>query len=176
MRHLIFIEKFFWEIQMSSFTELWQNHPNVKGDTPILDRKTYENQCAINLSVCLIRSGLQIKNYKGVLSWQEGAPKYPIRAQELADWLSGASSTLRSQREVYTGKNFMGETGVNGKTGVVFFKNYWGAGNKGDHIDLWNGYRLTLPRSIIQIYLRFGNFGLGSDYKNSEQVWFWSVP
>lgn len=35
---------------MPAFVTRWSNHPNIKGDVPLLDKAVYENQCAINLS------------------------------------------------------------------------------------------------------------------------------
>jgi hypothetical protein len=77
------------------------------------------------------------------------------------------------------------KSALNGKTGIVYFKDYWQRtvnGNKesfrnrsGDHIDLWNGFRLAHPRSIVQMYLRIGSFGLGSDYSQAKEIWFWEV-
>ena len=47
------------------------------------------------------------------------------------------------------------------KTGIVFFRNSWGRGNQGDHIDLWDGSRV-----------RKG----GLDYfERSQEVWFWPI-
>jgi hypothetical protein len=74
---------------------------------------------------------------------------------------------------------------LNGKKGIIFFKDYWQrtiSGKKesfrnrtGDHIDLWNGFRLAHSRSIVQMYLRIGSFGLGSDHSQSKEIWFWEV-
>ena len=63
-----------------------------KGDAPLLDKKVYENQCAINLSAALIRSGISMNGYIGAWSWEKGKPKYAIRAQELANWLTTPAS------------------------------------------------------------------------------------
>lgn len=77
---------------MPAFATLWSNHPNIKGDAPLLDKKVYENQCAINLSAALIRSGISMNGYIGAWSWEKGKPKYAIRAQELANWLTTPAS------------------------------------------------------------------------------------
>ncbi|HVK54554.1 MAG TPA: T6SS effector amidase Tae4 family protein [Burkholderiales bacterium] len=65
-------------------------------------------------------------------------------------------------------------------TGIIFFQNYWGPGNQGDHIDLWNGARLTALDSWLRIHVRVGSFGLhslgfGSDLEKSASTWFWAV-
>lgn len=49
-----------------------------------------------------------------------------------------------------------------GRTGLVFFRNFWGEGNQGDHIDLWDGDELRA--------------GAPDYFERSEQVWFWPLP
>lgn len=158
---------------MTNFQKIWSNHPIIKGDDPVLDKKVYENQCAINLSAALMRSGIQLTGFGGALSWQKGAPKYAIRAQELADWLQTTFPRVPMKCEKVAPKEFSAK--LSQKRGIIFFQNYWGSGKQGDHIDLWNGSRLTHMRSLAQIYLRVGSFGLGSDYREAESVWFWGL-
>ena len=152
---------------------LWNNHPTIKGEPSLLDRGAYEYQCAVNLSAALIRSGVNMNSYRGQLSWQKGNPKYAIRAQELADWLASPVNQIFSKVEKYSGTEAFDK--IRGRSGVVFFQNYWGRSHQGDHIDLWNGYRLTNLRSFVQIYLRIGMIGLDADYKESQSVWFWPI-
>ncbi len=80
---------------------------------------------------------------------------------------------------------------VSGKKGIIFFKDYWQRthnGKKesfrnrsGDHIDLWDGSKITDWRSWARIHMRMGNFGLHdfvpgwSDLENSKAVWFWRI-
>lgn len=163
---------------MPAFASLWSNHPIIKGDTPVLDKNIYENQCAINMGAAWLRSGMTLSGYTGVLSWEKDKPKYPIRAQELANWFASAHSHLpRAQK--FGGKGVFEKIG--GKTGVIFFQNYWGPGNQGDHIDLWNGNRLTTLDSWLRIHARIGNFGMhslgfGSDLQKAQATWFWALP
>lgn len=164
---------------MPAFSTLWSNHPNVKGDTPILDKKNYENQCAINMGAAWLRSGMTLSGYMGVLSWEKDKPKYPIRAQELANWFTTPHSHLPFKLQKFRGKEVFEKIG--GKTGIIFFQNYWGAGNQGDHIDLWNGSRLTDWRTWARIHIRIGEYGLhnlgaGSDFQKAASVWFWAQP
>lgn len=56
------------------------------------------------------------------------------------------------------------------RRGIVFIKDFYGAPQTGDHIDLWNGWRLTRMSSPFAIYL-----GLGSDYSKGVAIWFWEV-
>ncbi len=167
---------------MLSFSKLWANHPNVKREAPLLNKIMYPNQCAINLHAALVRSGANAKTFRGQLSWQKNRPKYAIRAQELANWLAspfGRSSGVGMPLvQKFSGEEVFEK--IKGKRGIIFFQNYYqngyGPGNQGDHIDLWDGFRLTHIRSIPQIYLRFGPIAFGSDYEKSESVWFWKLP
>ena len=163
---------------MLSFTKLWANHPTVKGEQPLLDKKTYENQCAINLHAALERSGVNLKTFRGQLSWQKDKPKYAIRAQELANWLSSPFSGM-SKVQKFSGQEVFEK--IRRKRGIIFFQNYWGTGNQGDHIDLWNGSRLTDWTTWARIHMRIGSFGVHSirsdvsDFEKSQSVWFWSL-
>jgi hypothetical protein len=48
-----------------------------------------------------------------------------------------------------------------GRSGIVFFQDFWGTGNQGDHIDLWDG---TTVRTGARDY-----------FSRSREVWFWQV-
>jgi hypothetical protein len=66
------------------------------------------------------------------------------------------------------------------RNGIAFFQNYWGTDAQGDHIDLWNGSRLTDWRTWARINMRIGDFGLhnlgaGSDFQKAQSVWFWPL-
>jgi hypothetical protein len=163
---------------MLQFKTLWNNHPTIKGDAPLLNKGTYENQCAVSMHACLERSGADLKSFRGARSWEKGKPKYALRAQELANWLATPFSRLPTPVQKLSGKDVFEK--INGKTGIVFFENYWGPGNQGDHIDLWNGARLTALDSWLRIHARVGGFGLhslgfGSDLEKSASAWFWAV-
>src|SRR5690606_24209471 len=108
---------------MTNFQKIWSNHPIIKGDDPVLDKKVYENQCAINLSAALMRSGIQLTGFRGALSWQKGAPKYAIRAQELADWLQTTFPRVPMKCEKVAPKEFSAK--LSQKRGIIFFQNYW---------------------------------------------------
>ena len=163
---------------MPTFVQIWNNHPTVKGEEALLDKNIYSNQCAVNLYAALERSDINVKTFHGQLSWQKNKPKYAIRAQELANWL--AISTVSIYKvEKYSGKEVFEK--IKGRTGIIFFQNYWGIGNQGDHIDLWNGSRLTDWFTWIRIHARISSFGVHSvapisDFEKSQSVWFWFVP
>jgi len=158
---------------MPSFAALWANHPHVKGEGALLDRAVYADQCAINVSAAMMRAGIGFKSYRGTLSWQKDQPKYPIRAQELADWLSGPVSGFALRIEKYAGKN--GFETIAGRTGIVFVQNYRGPGHQGDHIDFWNGVRLTDRLSWARVHLYLSWEGVLSNMRNAEAIWFWPV-
>lgn len=157
---------------MPAFTTLWNNHPNIKGDTPVLDKQVYENQCAINMSAALLRSGVNMNSFHGVRSWEKDKPKYAIRAQELADWLAKQAPNLHAGFSKHSGKEVFDKIGK--KQGMIFFQNYWGPGMQGDHIDLWNGVRLTTLSSWPRIHLHLSGGGW-SDFRKSQSVWFWEL-
>jgi hypothetical protein len=164
---------------MPTFHKLWNNHPNVKGEDPLLDKSQYQNQCAINLYAALQRSGMNVKTFNGQLSWQKDKPKYAIRAQELANWLARPGTLPGAKIEKFSGKEVFKK--IKEKKGIIFFQNYWGTGNQGDHIDLWNGSRLTDWRTWARIHIRIGEYGLhnlgaGSDFQKAASVWFWALP
>jgi len=162
------------EIMQPSFATLWANHPNIKGDGALLDKDVYTDQCAINVGAAFIRSNLSLDSFHGVFSWQKDRPKYPIRAQELANWLDSGKAGLMSRTEKYTGKE--GFEKIANRTGIVFIQNYWGEGRQGDHIDLWNGSRLTALSSWFRIQLNMSWEGFMTDYRKGSAIWFWYVP
>jgi hypothetical protein len=159
---------------MPTFDTFWSNHPTIKGDAPLLDNKAYENQCAIGVSAALIRSGVDMKSYTGVWSWEKDKPKYAIRAHELAVWLSRQNPNLPTKVEKFSGKVVFDK--IKGRRGIIYFRHYWGPGNQGDHIDFWNGNRLTDWTSWIRIQGGIVIPGVWSDFEKSESVWFWPLP
>ena len=157
---------------MPRFPQLWNNHPNITDEGPLLDKKQYPNQCAVNMYATLQKSGVNVKSFYGQLSWQKDKPKYAIRAQELADWLASPANPVHTRVEKYSGEEVFDK--IKGRTGIIFFQNYWGLGNQGDHIDLWNGSRLTHWTSWLRIQLHISGGGW-SNYRQAETVWFWQI-
>jgi Type VI secretion system (T6SS), amidase effector protein 4 len=161
------------EIMQPSFATLWSNHPTIKGDDALLDKDVYKDQCAINVGAAFIRSSLSMESFRGVYSWQKDSPRYPIRAQELANWLDSGMSGLMARTEKYTGKE--GFDKIAKRTGIVFIQNYWGEGRQGDHIDLWNGSRMTELISYFRIQWHFSLEGVFTDMRLAQAIWFWQV-
>lgn len=154
---------------MVTFQTLWNNHPTTKGDAALLDVKAYPNQCAVRMHAWLERSGFDLKTFRGLRSWQKGKPGYALRAQELADWLASPFSKLPPV-EKYRGQEVFQKIGA--KTGIIFFQNYWGPGNQGDHVDLYNGSRLTDWRSWVRLRFRIVIPGVWEDLEKAQGVWF----
>ncbi len=114
-----------------------------------------------------------------------------IRAEELAKGLARYSVFIPGVQKVQkvNPEDFKGT--LRGKRGIIFFKDFWRRTNNGkkesfrnrsgDHIDLWNGHRITNWTSWARINMRIGRFGLHSisdewsDYEDSKAIWFWRV-
>ncbi|WP_295986702.1 T6SS effector amidase Tae4 family protein [uncultured Variovorax sp.] len=96
-----------------------------------------------------------------------------MRAQELAKWLDSGRAGLMSRTEKYSGKD--GFEKIAGRTGVVFIQNYWGEGRQGDHIDLWNGSRMTKRSSWFLIQWHISWEGVLTDMRQAQAIWFWPV-
>lgn len=113
-----------------------------------------------------------MKTFTGTLSWQKDRPKYAIRAQEMANWFA-RPGILQASVQKLSGKEAFGNMAA--KTGIVFFQNYWGPNEQGDHIDLWNGSRLADWTSWIRNQSGINIPGVWSDYKKAKAVWFWAM-
>lgn len=156
---------------MVRFSKLWENHPKIYGDNypcKVGDAKAFDNQCAIRLGISLERSGVNTKSFTGLRCWYRHSPRHILRAQELANWLSKSYSGFHHV-EKYSGSEAMSKIGS--RSGIIFFKNFFGSGRQGDHIDLWNGSRLTDWKSWFIF-----KFLDGSKYTGSEEIWFWPIP
>lgn len=158
---------------MPLFAQLWANHPTIRGDAPLLDPNAYPNQCAINLYAALERSGYSMSTFYGQMSWQKGKPRYAIVPRELAEWIS-ILKIISSKRENFSGDEAFEK--IDARRGVIFFKNCWGLGHQGDHIDLWNGNRLTRWTSWPRVNFNISWEGHFSNFRNSETAWFWEMP
>ena len=112
-----------------------------------------------------------------------------VRAEELSRWLGMTRIEGLGAVEDITGIDWQ-ET-IERRRGIVAFDNYWarssGESNRptGDHIDLWNGSRLTysagpsavatLGRSLgIPSFFPGTQYGY-SDLSNATKIKFWPV-
>lgn len=155
------------------FEQLWKNHPTISAsmfsdDAPCTHngKWAFDNQCAIRIGVSLQMSGVKLDSFKGARCWHGHHPAHILRAEELANWLKSPFSPFKQVTEF---QGISGFQNIKGKKGIIFFKNYYGPGNQGDHIDLWNGSRLTKFRTWFEFSTRNGR------HYSEAVVWFWPV-
>lgn len=168
---------------MVSFDTLWNNYPdkekiksqctNKQSD----DNKPFSDYCAIMLSECFIRSGVDLSQFKGNRCWSHQGKKHILLAEDLANGLkrhtpAGFNKSERIQPGSY-------QSALSDKTGVIFFRDYWQRGiesferRSGDHIDLWNKNEITSSGMFIRSLLEF--LGRVSDLNKSREIWFWEI-
>ncbi|NJO17840.1 MAG: hypothetical protein HC877_19545 [Thioploca sp.] len=143
------------------------------------------------MGTCLARCGVDTSKIPGVThcGYHKKPQGHVIRAEELANGLNRYTLVGIQKRQLIDPNEF--EKVLVGMTGIIFFKDYWQTeinGKKeefrnrsGDHIDLWNGSRLTDWTSWVRIHIRIGHFGLHSfvnglsDLRQSKSIWFWRI-
>lgn len=168
---------------MLTFKELWDNHPTITGeDDPCATngKKHFPNQCAIRVGVALTACGVDTTKIPGVRHcWQhDKSAGHVLAAEELAKGLTNYTIPGLGRVRKVDSENFTKE--LSGRTGIIFFKDYWQregeafANRSGDHIDLWNGARLTN-------WFAWANFQIENifisrpGYKRSKEIYFWEV-
>ena len=174
-----------------TFENLWDNYPDsdIEHQDPKTGKDVFGDHCAIHLSDSLFKCGVLLKAFTGVRCWhcpthskKLGKGIHAIRAQELADYLKKRPFAGCPKAQQYSGKDF--EKNVSGKTGIIFFKDYWRrsgeTGRTGDHIDLWNKNELASIGLILTWIRRtFSDFSEEylsmSDLKKSKSVSFWNI-
>lgn len=157
------------------FQRIWNNHPTAAtGETfPCRDvdgNPNFGNQCAILMGTCLLKSDL-LHGYDKSMCWYRGHVGHTLRAREVSDWMSRHPERfgpVEIRRNVTWGA-------FKGRTGFICFHNFWGEGNQGDHIDLWDGTGMV--RRATDPSLEGPGLADGAlDYfERSEEVWFWPV-
>ena len=160
------------------FNELWNNYPDSNPCNP-----KFKNQCAIKVGVALSKSGADTTKLvsKKRHCWFHGEENgHVLSAEELAKGLSGSSLPGLEKAIEIAGKNFKSK--IAGRKGIIFFENYWLRSEgrpsypTGDHIDLWNGQRLTDWSSWIRIQLGVVIPDVWSDLEKAPRVLFWNIP
>lgn len=153
---------------MCLFYRLWQNHPTGEFPCATGNKRNFDNQCSIRMGVCLEKSGINTTGWAVRRCWQHKNERgHILAAEELASVLYQKIIPGIKKAEKFSGKE--GFEKINGRKGIVFFKNFYGLNLQGDHIDLWNGWRLSSLVSAISIYTPWG-----SHYDKGE-IWFWEV-
>jgi len=127
----------------------------------------FDNQCAIRVGIALTKTKvLPSAGAAGVTQCWFGHPGegHTLRAEELAKYLSGIGGfgppTKFAGKAPKPGTD--AKAAMTGRQGVIFIKDFWGAGNSGDHIDIWS---------------KDGMLTGSLDYlPRAGQVWFWELP
>lgn len=180
-------------VEIVAFAKLWAAYP---GGHPYVDPKTgkpppgYDNQCAIKVSVAIHGVGVQMKSFRGAAVKVNGLPVASL-ASQLAEWLKlQPFCGLPMKPENVTGPNWQEK--IRHRTGIVYFANYWARNAReasddkptGDHIDLWNGSRLTATGmsffSTLGRRLGLNSLGAGTDWGYSDlgqstEILFWEL-
>jgi hypothetical protein len=179
------------------FLRIWQSYP---ADLPCVDKTGqpppgWGNQCAVKLGVALANAGVSFSAYPRGGRCPTGPADGPMigSAQNLANWLHSHPFSGCASRQMI--RNADWQRAVMGRTGIVFFKDYWrrpgetrGTGS-GDHIDLWNLRTLTPSwESFLRFYVGISrvpnldprtraedNLNWYSDLGKASEIWFWPV-
>lgn len=148
-----------------TFSDLWDNHPSTQTPperSPCRDaagNPNFENQCAIRLSVAFIAAGISLATFRGAFCWHGHGRTHILRVEELGSWMHSQPRTF-GRRERVRGTAATA-TRFAGRTGIIMCRNFWGRGNQGDHIDLWDGATMAQ--------------GAPDYIDRSQDVWFWPV-
>ncbi|MCX5541828.1 type VI secretion system amidase effector protein Tae4 [Paraburkholderia sp. CNPSo 3076] len=176
------------QLRAISFQELWSAYPDE--EDPFRDSKTGEvppyadNQCAIRLSIALHNVGVEMKSFRGEGQIRIDGKRTALRASEMAHWLNLKPFAGLPTPEDITGSDWQEK--IRGRTGIVFFSGYWArktdknGQTTGDHIDLWNGKKLTSPgmEGRVNSFMRF-TLGVSSawyaDLGKAKKILFWEI-
>lgn len=155
---------------MGLFGELWANHPALQTPAVIEPCSTngvsnHPNQCVIRLGVALTKSAVSLASYKGAFCWSGHGRSHPLRVEQMKAWLDSEEAWfIPNYAEKYK-RDAQGrqKSALNfvGRQGIVAFLNFWGPGNSGDHIDLWDGSSIA--------------HGDNSYFDRSQEIWFWHL-
>lgn len=116
------------------------------------------------MGVCLINSGISLASFRGACCWHGHGRNHFLRAEELMQWLNTKHAAFVDIAEIAKrDKQGRQKSAVNykGRRGIVVCRNFWGSGNQGDHIDLWNGIEMA-------------HGGLDF-FQRSQEIWFWEM-
>jgi hypothetical protein len=165
------------------FKQLWSNFPekeNIKTrcyNKQPASSAPFSDYCAIMLSEALIVSGFSMNGFKGKKCWSHDGMRHALLAEELANHLKSTHTPWLGKMEKLLPSTF--EKSIAGRSGIIFFKDYWKRRSEtfenrsGDHIDLWNGSRITSSSVFTREILEF--FGRVSDLNQSREIWFWEI-
>lgn len=151
------------------FDRLWANHPS--NQTPPEQNpcrqpdgtEAFANQCVIRIGEAMTRSGLSLASYPGAFCWFGHHRRHPLRVEEMVVWLNTTATgfSRRGQVSRIRGGHQKTHADFAGQRGVVAFLDFWGRGNRGDHIDVWDGARMAS--------------GNNDYFARSRAIWFWPL-
>jgi hypothetical protein len=135
------------------------------------------NQCAVRMSVALVRCGISLNAFtpRHRVHWSRPACRcnisHIVGAQELVNYLDRILGRFEKYRHRTLGD---APAGVANRRGIIFFRNCFrrerGGARVGDHIDLWDG---------TEYYNMKIRIGAGGDagaaaplFHRADQVWF----
>jgi hypothetical protein len=159
------------------FKELWNNYPNESAC-----KKEFTNQCAIKLGAALAKTGVDTTTLVPANRhcwYHKNSEGHILAADELARGLKKIKLSGVSPAIAVTGANFKAR--LAGKKGIVYFEDYWlratdNLGSPtGDHIDLWNGSRLTDWKSWVRIQFGLVIPEVWSDFEKAKTILFWKI-
>lgn len=160
------------------FKDLWKNYPE---DAPC-DKKLFSNQCAIKVGSALAKCGVKTTTLvpKKRHCWHHKENEgHVLSASDLAAGLRNAKILGIAPSVEIEAVNFKAK--IAGKKGIIYFEDYWLRPEDrperptGDHIDLWNGSRLTDVTSWLRVQLGISYDGVWSDFEKAKKVLFWKV-
>jgi hypothetical protein len=170
-------------LQAISFQELWGAYPHSDPCSG-----PYRDQCAARIGESLKGCGIEGLSFKGARCHADH-PGHMLRAAEVAEWLHKRPFAGCPAPTSLTAKTW--DKDIAGSTGIIFFDGYWHRDSDGpnvttgNHIDLWNGSRLTMSGVFDtlatlgrmmgrQSFLPGTDFGY-SDLHNSNRILFWNI-
>lgn len=144
------------------FDKLWKWHPSNLGiahPCTTDGEPNFEDQCAIRMGECINNAGISTDSFKGAKCYpgHGHSQSHILRAEELAKWMVDNANIFG---KVEIEKN-MSSSSYEDRQGIIFLLNFWGQGNQGDHIDLWNGKKMTQGRPDY--------------FTAAQEVWFWEL-
>jgi hypothetical protein len=172
------------QLDSLTFEQLWAAYPAFDPCSG-----PYRDQCAARIGEMFRVCGIEGKSFKGVRC-DADHPGHMLRAAEVAAWLQRRPFAGCPVASSIRPKSW--EKEIRGKTGIVFFSGYWHRHSDGqnvttgNHIDLWNGKRLTMS-GFYDSLATIGRFTFGlqsalsladsgySDLHNSKEILFWEV-
>ncbi|VAW90367.1 hypothetical protein MNBD_GAMMA18-1584 [hydrothermal vent metagenome] len=168
---------------MTKFETMWKNYPDKEKIKSMCtnkqssSNKPFSDYCAIMMSECFIRSSIDMSSFSGNKCWSHSGKKHILLADDLANSLNRRRPPgFGNMEKINTGAF---QEALKGRTGVIFFKDYWQRGKEsfehrsGDHIDLWNSNEISNSSMFYRSLVEF--LGIVSDLNKSKEIWFWSI-